>query len=978
MQFSLFSAVAAPVGAGGRQVISNLPASFEPNRGQTDRRYNYVSRGMGYSLSVGPAEALLQLASQGKDGSAKRSATVGFKMLGANSRARGRALADQPGKTNYFIGDDPARWLKDVPRYGRIEYREVYPGIDLAYYGAAGQLEYDFVLGPHANPRRIRMQIEGAEQIEIDGQGDLVIHVAGSEIREKRPVVYQQTPGGRRLVEARYVALGGNRVGFETESYDPAKPLVIDPSIVFSTFFGGAGNDGALGVVLDANGNFYVTGFTRSAPISGAQFGQPFTGTPPDGKGGPGIAEYVAKISPTGALLFITYFGGTSDQIGGHIALDSSNNIYVAGNTASSNFPTLNPFQKNFGGGTYDAYLLKLNSAGNSLIYSTYLGGSGDDFAYGIQVDSFGEPYIVGQTSSTNFPTANATQPHYAGGLQDAFAAKFSANGTSLLYSTYFGGSVYETAKGLVLDSLGNSYMFGFTGSSDFPQQNPLALASTCNWPTRHAFAAKLTPTGGTAWSTLICGTDGDDAVNAGVLTPSGNLLLGGETSSTTFPATMNAVQASFAGGPVDAFITELDPTGVLLYSTYLGGSDDDAVDGMAVDSMGNWYIAGDTASVDFPTVHPIQGSNPASTAAFLVKFASPSSVVFSTYFAGSQDNFPRDIKADANGRAYIVGGTSSTDFPLKNPIQSSRGACGAPSNNGCHDSFWSVIATCDFTLSAPAGIAAAGGVGSISVATTPECGWTAASQVPWIVLAPSSGAGNGSVSYTVAPNNGPARNGSILVGGQTVAFAQAAGSAVAFTSSPAGASLTVAGAGCAPGSYMTPVNLTWNQNTNCTVGFPSPQTIGGFTYTFSSAAVNGGPSSVANPFNINSGTSALSINATLAVPPGGLTAASHFSVTPSSSSAVVGAPLSFTVTALDNMGATVANYSDPLSFTSSDGAAVLPTGASLTNGTGTFSVVFQTPGVQTLTVNDPFDTSVTGSSGNITVSSAQGLRYIP
>ncbi|HEY7337893.1 MAG TPA: SBBP repeat-containing protein [Bryobacteraceae bacterium] len=913
-------------------------------------------------------------------------AAVHFTMLGAKQRAQGQALQLQAGKSNYFIGNDPALWRKDIPRYGRVEYRQVYPGIDLTYYGGAGgQIEYDFTLGPHADPRRIRLKIEGADRIEIDNAGDLVLRAGDAEIREKRPVVYQDTPQGRRNLEARYVALGGNRVGFEVGGYDPAKPLIIDPTLIFSTFFGGPGNDGAQNdgtqsVVLDASGNFYVSGFTRSAPVSGAQLGHPFAGAAGT------IAEYVAKLSPSGTLLSVTYFGGTNDHGGAFVAVDANNDIYVGGETASTDFPTVNAIiipsifnGGNYGGGAFDAYVMKLNSAGNTLIYSTYLGGSGSDGVNGIQVDSLGEVYITGQTTSPNFPTTvKATQPSLAG-KQDVFAAKLSAGPTpSLLYSTYFGGNDLDYSKGLVLDSSGNSYMWGHTHSQDFPQQNGLAL--TCNWPSiHHGWAAMLTPTGGIAWSTLICGMNGADQVNAGRLTPAGNFLIVGETNSTNFP-TLNPVQASFAGGTDDAFVTELSPSGGLIYSTYLGGSGDDGADALAVDSLDNWYLAGHTASTNFPTKNPIQSSNLGSGSnVFLTKFASPSSIVFSTYFGGSQTDTMSGLAVDANGRAYVAGITDSPNFPLKNPLQSTIGACGAPNGTGCNDAFWSIIATCDFTLSSPGGVAASGGAGSISITTTPECGWTATTPDSWITLTPAqpSGVGTGSVSYTVAANNGASRSGSIVIGGQNVNITQGGGVPITLTSSPSGASLTVGGTGCAPGSYTTPASLTWSAQT-CTVRFADPQTFSSVNYSFKSSTVNGTATSSLNPLTVTPDANSLTINATYAAVIGASPGtATHFSVT-APASAAAGVPLQFTVTALDSGNNSVTGFSDPVHFTGTDGSGALPADATLTNGAGTFTASLVTVGTQTITASDLFDATITGTSGGIVVSAASGLRFVP
>ncbi|HLH43152.1 MAG TPA: SBBP repeat-containing protein, partial [Bryobacteraceae bacterium] len=737
----------------------------------------------------------------------------------------------QPGKSNYFIGNNSASWPTDIPRYGRIEYRQVYPGIDVVYYGGRDPLEYDFVLGPQADPDKIRLEFQGADGMHIDAAGNLAFRAGGIEILERKPVVYQATGESRRLVEARYISLGGNRVGIEVSGYDRSKPLVIDPALVFSTFFGGSGNDSASTVVVDANGNYYVSGFARSNPLpGGANLGAPFSGSP-------GVAAFIVKMSASGTLIFSTFIGGNNDQAGGKIAVDANGNVYMAGSTASATFPVVNAIQSSYGGGSFDAFVLELSNSGNSLIYSTYLGGNQLDNAAGVAVDSSGGAYIVGYTNSTNFPANNAVQTALAG-FQNAFAAKLTPGGTALVYSTYYGGNGTDYSNGMTLDRFGNSYMYGDTSSTNFPLVNPQGACSGGGW------VASLSPSGTVGYSTYICGSN---AVRGAAVDPtSGNLVITGQTSSTTFVTTTNAIQQNLGGGSGDAFVTELSPGGNILYSSYLGGNGTDIGRGTAVDSLGNWYITGQTSSTDFPTVSPIQATFGGVVAnAFLTKInpnTTPVSIVFSTYLGGNQNDAAHFVAVDSNAQAYLAGVTNSTNFPVFHAVQGVLG--------GGNDGFWSVIATCDRNLSSPGPFPASGGVGNISITTTPECGWKAASQVPWIVLTPSnpSGAGNGSVSYTVQANNGPARSGSVVISGQAVVFNQAGVSPATFTSSPSGAAFTVTGAGCAPGSYTTPANLVWTPNTNCTVSFPSPQAIGGTSgYVFSSAAVNGGASSSAN-----------------------------------------------------------------------------------------------------------------------------------
>ena len=449
-----------------------------------------------------------------------------------------RGMGKLPGASNYFIGNDPARWQREVPNYTKVRYEQVYPGIDLVYYGNPKQLEYDFILAPGANPEAIRMDAQGADKLDLDVHGDLLLRLAGQQIRIQTPAVYQEADGKRQEVAGHFILRGEHQIGFQVGAYDSRRPLTIDPVLIYSSYLGGSGVENSpslastysfygAGVAVDGNGNAYLTGYTTSLN---------FPEVNPSQGNFPGTSEvFVTKIDPTGStLLYSTFFGGSGDQDGLGIAVDSSGNAYVTGFTTASNFPTtpgayrIAPYS-----GSGDAFVFKINAAGSTIGYSTYLGGNGYNVALGIAVDSGGNAYVAGYTSSTNFPTVNSFQGSLrssssscasGGPCGNAFVTKFNANGSAPVYSTYLGGSVEDYAVGIAVGSAGNAYVTGATASTNFPL-------------TSGAFDPR-------------CGSDGN-------------------------------CNLSTAGGPYfESFIAELNVSGSgLVYSTYLGGSyEDDAL----------------------------------------------------------------------------------------------------------------------------------------------------------------------------------------------------------------------------------------------------------------------------------------------------------------------------------------------------------------------------------------------------------------
>ena len=422
-----------------------------------------------------------------------------MKLVGANSAAKVEGIEELPGKSNYFIGNDPKKWCTNVPTYRKVTYKGVYPRVDLVYYGNQRQVEYDFVVAPGADPNQIRMALAGAGfvpaagrpqgvPLHVDPNGDIVAHVGDGEIRFHKPLVYQPGSGKRQLTthnapgagdqgqlttdsfQGHFILEASNEVHFHVSNYDRTRPLVIDPTLSYSTYLGGGSNDYASSIAIDSAGNAYVAGYTSSTDFPTVNALQPHYA----GGSFVGLDAFVAKLNAAGsALVYSTYLGGSADDYGYGIAVDSSGNAHVTGFTGSTDFPTVNPLQAtNHGGG--DAFVAKLNAAGSALVYSTYLGGSSYDDAQGIAVDSSGNAYVTGITQSTDFPTVNPLQASYGGGSADAFVAKLNAAGSALVYSTYLGGSDLDYGYGIAVDSSGNTYVTGRTASTNFPTVNPL------------------------------------------------------------------------------------------------------------------------------------------------------------------------------------------------------------------------------------------------------------------------------------------------------------------------------------------------------------------------------------------------------------------------------------------------------------------------------------------------------------------------
>jgi hypothetical protein len=665
-----------------------LPLSFEANQGQTDGQVKFLSRGSGYTLFLTSTEAVLALSKPaGKPSAEQPMSTSGtvvrMKLIGANSASQITGLQELPGKSNYFSGNDPSKWRTNIPSYAQVKYEHVYPGVDLIYYGNQRQLEYDFVVAPGADPGVIKLAFEGARSIERDASGNLILRTAGGDLRMHKPVVYQEVGGVKRPVPGRYVVADKHQVGFHVAAYDPSKPLVIDPVLVYSTFLGGSLGDTGFRIAVDSAGNAYVTGGTNSINF-------PTTAGAVDPSFNDAGDAFVTKLNPAGsALVYSTYLGGSGNDFGIGIAVDSAGNAYVTGTTDSTNLPTtLGAFDRSFNGGSADIFVTKLDPTGSAVVYSTYLGGSGFERPNGIAVDSAGNAYVMGRGVSANFPTtAGAFQTVAPGGdagnPQDAFVTKLNPAGSALVYSTFLGGNRNDEGVGLALDSAGNAYVTGFTSSTNFPTTAG-AFQETFNGPGNAGFVTKLNPAG----SDLVYSTYLGNSFGIGIAVDSaGNAYVTGQAFS-NFPTTAGAFQTTqptctplppplnFLSCSVDAFVAKIDPSqsGIasLVYSTYLGGSGGfDQGNSIAVDSAGNAYVTGTTNSDNFPTTaDAFQTTHGGGVGfvrldAFLTKLnPAGSALVYSTYLGGNGNEDVRGIGVDSAGNAYVAGSTGSANFP--------------------------------------------------------------------------------------------------------------------------------------------------------------------------------------------------------------------------------------------------------------------------------------------------------------------------
>ena len=676
-----------------------IPIAFEPNQGQTDPQVNYLAHGAGYTLFLSESAATLAL--QPGNGTGEGTA-VRMQLLGASANPESAALVPTGGMSNYFIGNNQSQWHTNIPTFGKVAYQNVYPGVSLDYYGNQGMLEYDFTVSPGVSPGVITFAVQGAQSVTLDAQGDLVLGLPGGPLIEHAPTLYQTIDGVQHDVPGGFVLSAGDQVGFQVGAYDTALPLVIDPTLAYSTYLGGSLGDKATAVAVDQAGDAYVTGETGSNdfPITAGAYDNKLNGS---GSPGNTVTDvFVTKFNPSGQLVYSTYLGGETDDHGTGIAI-LNGNAYVTGWTDSGDFPTTaGALQRSFGGGSApgDGFVTELNSTGTALVYSTYLGGSGSDQPNAIAVDSAGDAYVVGETLSDNFPIKNPLQT--SNGDEDGFLVKLNPTGTALVYGTYINGigedAVNADAYGVAVDPSNEAIVVGGTQSAVFPITLNAYQTTNNGAPNAsdNAFVTKFNAAGtGFIYSTFLGGSVMDDAY-AVATDSAGDAYVTGQTFSSDFPVTPDAAQSVFnyidTFGLSNAFVAKLAPYGGLLYSTFLGGGGLDASaagQAIAVDSQGDAYVTGFTAdtSTPFPTANAFEPDKPGDYDAFVTELSPDgSNFLYSSYLGGVTADYGYGIGVDGNGNAYVVGETTSTaqadggtlaTFPTVNAIKSTPPAYG-------------------------------------------------------------------------------------------------------------------------------------------------------------------------------------------------------------------------------------------------------------------------------------------------------------
>jgi hypothetical protein len=624
-----------------------LPLSFEENRGQTDPQVKFLARGSGYSIFLTPTEAVLKLRDPKRsphrpttDRSSEKFSALRIRLKDANPAPDLEGMARLPGKSNYYIGRDPKKWRPKIPTFASVRVKSVYPGVNLIYRGEQGRLEYDLEVSPKADPSRLKLEIEGARKLALNAARDLVIYTASGNVIQHAPLIYQTIAGQRRPVSGGYVLEDAHTVAFAVDAYDTSQSLTIDPLLTYASYLGGTGGDMGVSIAVDPNdGSAWVTGTTNSTdfPITSNAFQDMNFGN---------SDVFMSKVSPDGSsLLYSTYAGGANfDQATG-IAVDPMGNAYATGVTLSTDFPmTVDAFQQHLLG-SQNAFVVALDSNGG-LIYSTYLGTNSAGAQ--IAVDSNSEAVVVGTTRSAEFPTTSGVfQSDYPGSATIplvGFVTKFNGQGSGLVFSTFIGVSDGGWPNAVALDSFSNVFLSGGTSTGvNFNTQScaPLlcgfvveldssgsSLDYSANLPLATLFGiavdgAEGAHVVGTRGGPLLVNLDPAGNPTYVMLTlngnptriaigQSGNIFLGGVTSSSSLTVTPGAYQPAY-GGAGDAFVSVLDPSGVFnLYTTYLGGSGLDSAQGVAVDPDENAYVTGTTQSFDFPvTAGVFEAQNP-------------------------------------------------------------------------------------------------------------------------------------------------------------------------------------------------------------------------------------------------------------------------------------------------------------------------------------------------------------------------------
>lgn len=638
-----------------------LPFTFVENRGQADRPVRFIGNGPDFRAYFRADGVIME----------RGGASVDMTFGGAGAGPSITATDPAGGEVNYFRGSDQSKWLSKLPTYSTLEYRGVWPGIVVRFRASHDRVKAEYVVEPGGSPDAISLRFSGDASILADGSLSVAAATPNGhemKFREDRPYLFQEpTPGARSEIPGAFHKAADGSVRFEVGAYNHSLPLVIDPVILLSGYFGGYSQTTMTAVAINSNYNIVTAGWTLASNLKS-------TGGAQASSGG-NVDAFVAIFSPTGGtLLSCTYLGGSGDDRAFALALDSANYIYLTGWTQSKNFPVVSAYQTKLSGAR-DAFVAKLSPTAGAIMFSTYLGGNGVDAGNGIILDASNNPVVVGDTTSTNLPvTAGAAQRTNSGG-QDAFVAKLTSNGSGLTSMTYYGGSGPEHATSVALDGSGSIYFGGSTSSQDFPVVSALQARPGGG---QDAFVAKLSPDVKTVgFATYLGGAGGSpgalEQVNAMIFSVDNRLNVVGSAASPDFPITASAIQPTFGGGNTDGFYTRIDPAGKLIRSTFLGGSSDDAINAITADYDGYYYLAGNTTSPDFPV------KNSATTLgggmdAFVVKMLA-TKIIYATYLGGAFADSANGIAVDSLTNVVVAGLTASANYPVVGSIGNWQGS---------------------------------------------------------------------------------------------------------------------------------------------------------------------------------------------------------------------------------------------------------------------------------------------------------------
>lgn len=587
--------------------------------------------------------------------------TISAKIANPNRQSSLIGNGQQLHYLNFFNGDDPSKWKSHVPVFDSIRFENIYDGIDLIYYVKGMEIEYDFIVSPGADPSQIAIEYEGAKTVRIDKAGNLVLETEWGEIVESKPIVYQVTDSNIQFVESSFDLIALNRVGIKIhDKFDSSSPLIIDPVLTYSTYFGGGMNEYSLGIDLDSEGNILISGITARLFPTFKALDSTYNGS---------IDVFITKISESGQeLLFSTYLGGTYNDWGFDIKVDDSDNIFVAGLTESSNFPIIRGYDSLFSHGKKDGFLVKLTPECDSIIYSTYIGGSELDWVNGLDVDKSGYAYVAGVTNSPDLYFLTAYNRQFTG-ILDAFLIKVSPDGLAPVFGTYLGSSSGDAAFDVVVDNKGNAFLCGSAGASDFPITNSEYLGYQGDYS--DVFVAQISTKDSDLVYSIRIGGGGEDEGLDIDLDSYGNACVAGRAFGWGFPM-INAFDSSYnLGGDLFAAKFEFG-TGKPLFSTYLGGRSWEDCYATVVDKDNRMWIAGSTWSDNYPTSNAYDESFGGEMDIFLSCLSSTGNdLLFSTYLGGIEDDDAYALATDSKMNIYITGRSNSPDFPTVNPLQS-------------------------------------------------------------------------------------------------------------------------------------------------------------------------------------------------------------------------------------------------------------------------------------------------------------------